>query len=182
TVAFRGLSAEAERLFRGPIGQPGPTTGIGRMLAERRPIQITDVTDDIAYRQGDPLRVRTVQVLGARSAVWLPLLKADAVVGAVAERVSGQPAFGHRRRRGLRIRRGGGRVSSACYPEPRHRLRRAAARDPHPEGRGRGRPDGRHVGADADPRYRAGPDVSEPAERRGASRGLSCAPGGAAAP
>src|SRR5881409_1613453 len=37
TVAFRGLSAEAERLFRGPIGQPGPTTGIGRMLAERRP-------------------------------------------------------------------------------------------------------------------------------------------------
>src|SRR5207244_3699179 len=84
TVAFRGLSAEAERLFRGPIGQPGPTTGIGRMLAERRPIQITDVTDDIAYRQGDPLRVRTVQVLGARSAVWLPLLKADAVVGALA--------------------------------------------------------------------------------------------------
>src|SRR5438128_3138112 len=84
TVAFRGLSAEAERLFRGPIGPPGPTTGIGRMLAERRPIQITDVTDDIAYRQGDPLRVRTVQVLGARSAVWLPLLKADAVVGALA--------------------------------------------------------------------------------------------------
>src|SRR5438128_6846674 len=84
TVAFRGLSAEAERLFRGPIGPPGPTTGIGRMLAERRPIQITGVTDDIAYRQGDPLRVRTVQVLGARSAVWLPLLKADAVVGALA--------------------------------------------------------------------------------------------------
>ncbi len=84
TVAFRGLSAEAERLFRGPIGQPGPATGIGRMLAERRPVQITDVTDDIAYQQGDPLRVRTVQVLGARSAVWLPLLKADAVVGALA--------------------------------------------------------------------------------------------------
>src|SRR5881409_3773547 len=32
TVAFHNLSAEAERLFRGPIGPPGPATGIGRML------------------------------------------------------------------------------------------------------------------------------------------------------
>jgi signal transduction histidine kinase len=84
TVACRGLSPEAERVFREPVPRPGPTTGLGRMLAERRPIQIADVTDDIAYRQGDPLRVRTVEFLGARSGVWLPLLKADEVVGALS--------------------------------------------------------------------------------------------------
>jgi|RhiMethySRZTD1v2_1073278.scaffolds.fasta_scaffold91074_2 two-component system, NtrC family, sensor kinase len=83
TVAFRGLSAEAERTFLEPIA-PGPATGFGRMLAERRPIQIADVTDDVAYRQGDPWRMRAVQLLSARSAVWLPLLKVDAIVGALA--------------------------------------------------------------------------------------------------
>ena len=83
TVAVRGLSAEAERAFLEPIA-PGPATGFGRMLAERRPIQIADVTDDVAYRQGDPWRMRAVQLLSARSAVWLPLLKVDAIVGALA--------------------------------------------------------------------------------------------------
>jgi len=53
TVACRGLSPEAERVFREPVHDPADD-GPGRMLAERRPIQIADVTDDIAYRQGDP--------------------------------------------------------------------------------------------------------------------------------
>jgi signal transduction histidine kinase/HAMP domain-containing protein len=82
-VAFRDISAEAQRTFRAPIA-PGPATGLGQILAERRPIQIADVTDDIAYRQGDSWSLRAVQLLNARSAVWLPLLKADEVVGAMA--------------------------------------------------------------------------------------------------
>ncbi len=84
TVACRGLSPEAETAFRAQPARPGPHSGLGRMLAEKRPVQVADVTDDIAYRQGDPLRARTVTMLGARTAMWLPLLKGDAVVGALA--------------------------------------------------------------------------------------------------
>ena len=84
TVACRGLSPEAERAFRADPMRPGPLSGLGRLLAEQRPIQVADITDDIAYRQGDPLRARTVTLLGARTAMWIPLLKSDTVVGALA--------------------------------------------------------------------------------------------------
>jgi signal transduction histidine kinase len=84
TVACRGLSPEAETAFREQPARPGLHSGLGRMLAEKRPVQVADITDDIAYRQGDPLRARTVTLLGARTAMWLPLLKSDAVVGALS--------------------------------------------------------------------------------------------------
>src|SRR5262245_57937547 len=82
--ASRGLSPEAEAHYRARPTRPGARSGLGKMLAEKRPVQIADITDDEAYRQGDPLRVRTVKVLGARTAVWLPLLKGgETVVGAL---------------------------------------------------------------------------------------------------
>ena len=84
TVACLGLSPKAETAFRAQPARPGPHSGLGRMLAEKRPVQVADVTDDIAYRQGDPLRAITVTLLGARTAMWLPLLKSDAVVGALS--------------------------------------------------------------------------------------------------
>jgi GAF domain-containing protein len=83
-AACRGLSPEAEAYFRDPARpEPTPASGLGRMLASRRPVQIEDITDDDAFRAGDPLRMRTVRLLGARTAVWLPLLKGDEVIGAM---------------------------------------------------------------------------------------------------
>src|SRR5262249_16750176 len=84
TVACRGLTAEEEARFRSAPIQPGPHSGLGRMLAESRAVQVGDLTDDAAYREGDPRRMRFVTVLGARSAMWGPLLKNGVVVGAVA--------------------------------------------------------------------------------------------------
>jgi GAF domain-containing protein len=84
TVACRGLSPEAEAAFRAQPARPGPSSGLGRMLATKQPVHIADVTDDPVIRQGDPLRTRTVTLLRARTAMWLPLLKSDAVVGAMA--------------------------------------------------------------------------------------------------
>jgi GAF domain-containing protein/HAMP domain-containing protein len=83
-TACRGLSPEAEAEFRSP-DRPTPTqrSGLGRMLATKRPVQVEDITDDEAYRAGDPLRLRTVRILGARTAVWLPLLKGEDVIGAM---------------------------------------------------------------------------------------------------
>jgi signal transduction histidine kinase len=86
TIACRGLSPDQETTFRSESesAPPGPYSGLGRLLAEKRPVQVADLTDDIAYRQGDPRRVRFVTLLGARSGMWVPLLKNDVVVGATA--------------------------------------------------------------------------------------------------
>jgi signal transduction histidine kinase len=50
-------------------------------VRERRPIHIEDLTADRAYTERDPTRLETVEVLGARSGVWVPLLKEDMSVG-----------------------------------------------------------------------------------------------------
>jgi GAF domain-containing protein/anti-sigma regulatory factor (Ser/Thr protein kinase) len=84
TIACHRLTPDQEAAFRSESVPPGPYSGLGRLLAGKRPVQVADVTDDIAYRQGDPRRLRFVTLLGARSAMWVPLLKNDVVVGAMA--------------------------------------------------------------------------------------------------
>jgi GAF domain-containing protein len=84
TIACHGLTPDQETTFRSESVPPGPYSGLGRLLAGKRPVQVADLTDDIAYRQGDPRRVRFVTLLGARSGTWVPLLKNDVVVGAMA--------------------------------------------------------------------------------------------------
>ena len=82
-MATRGASPEAVEHYRRPFGA-GPTTGFGRMLAEKRPIHIADLTDEDAYRQRDPLRLATVEIMGARTFLAVPFIKDNAVVGAMA--------------------------------------------------------------------------------------------------
>src|SRR4030095_15923198 len=65
-MAPRGASPAAVEHFPRVL-RPSPTTGLGRMLAEKRPIHIPDLLDDNAYRERDPLRITTVEVLGART-------------------------------------------------------------------------------------------------------------------
>jgi GAF domain-containing protein len=84
TIACHGLTPDQETTFRSESIPPGPYSGLGRLLAGKRPVQVADLTDDIAYRQGDLRRVRFVTLLGARSAMWVPLLQNDVVVGAMA--------------------------------------------------------------------------------------------------
>jgi signal transduction histidine kinase len=61
----------------------GPTTGLGRLVRDRRPVHITDLTDDPAYRERDPLRMAHVELLGARTFLAVPMLKEGALLGAV---------------------------------------------------------------------------------------------------
>jgi signal transduction histidine kinase len=79
-AAHRGVPPDAEEAFR--RFRAGPTTGLGRMLAERQPVHIPDIRAEEAYRQGDPLRVATADLLGARTFLAVPLLKDSAVLGA----------------------------------------------------------------------------------------------------
>jgi signal transduction histidine kinase len=81
-VAVRGGSPAVAEHFRRLV-RPGPLTGLGRLLVEKRPVHIPDITDDDAYRQRDPLRVATIELMQARTWLGVPLLKEDAVAGAL---------------------------------------------------------------------------------------------------
>jgi signal transduction histidine kinase len=64
--------------------QPTPSSGIGRALAMRRTVHIADITEDEAYRAGDPQRLRTVEQLRARTCLWIPFVKQESVLGVAA--------------------------------------------------------------------------------------------------
>ncbi|HEV8675642.1 MAG TPA: GAF domain-containing protein, partial [Methylomirabilota bacterium] len=59
----------------------GPHTGLGRALRERRPVHIEDMLADRAYAERDPTRLQTLELLGARTGVWVPMLKEDKAIG-----------------------------------------------------------------------------------------------------
>ena len=60
----------------------GPDTGLGRMAAAREVMNIVDVRAEAVYRSGDPLRLATADLGGARSFAAIPMLAGDRLVGA----------------------------------------------------------------------------------------------------
>jgi signal transduction histidine kinase len=81
-VAQRGATGAFAELMRAPRRRPGPHTGLGRILTQKGPVQIEDMTQDIAYLERDPLRVETVEIGGMRTWLGVPMLKEGEVVGA----------------------------------------------------------------------------------------------------
>jgi GAF domain-containing protein/anti-sigma regulatory factor (Ser/Thr protein kinase) len=66
----------------GPV-HVGPTTGLARVLRTRQPIHIIDIKADATYAEGDPLRVATADLAGARTLLLVPMLKEHQVVGVI---------------------------------------------------------------------------------------------------
>jgi DNA-binding CsgD family transcriptional regulator/transcriptional regulator with GAF, ATPase, and Fis domain len=60
----------------------GPQTGLGRMAAGHEIVNIFDVRSEGVYQSGDPLRIATADLGGARSFVAIPMLAGDRLVGA----------------------------------------------------------------------------------------------------
>jgi len=85
TVAtLLGATPEYEEfLRRGPI-RPGPKTALGRLVTERRPVHIPDITADPAYKERDPLRVAAAELEGTRTLLVVPLLKESTLIGGIA--------------------------------------------------------------------------------------------------
>jgi signal transduction histidine kinase len=81
-AAERGTAPDFAEVMRAPR-RPGPHTGLGRILSEKGPVRIDDLTQDIAYLERDPLRVQTVELGGMRAWVGVPMLKEGEVVGAL---------------------------------------------------------------------------------------------------
>jgi len=66
----------------GPI-RPSPKTGLGRLAHTKQIVHIPDLKAEPAYAERQPLRVVTVEQAGARSFLGVPMLKQNALVGAI---------------------------------------------------------------------------------------------------
>ena len=83
TAAQRGGSPEFARwvVERGAFV---PEHNLQRLIAERRPIQLADMMESPAYRDGAPITVKVVELGKARTFLFVPLIKEDKVVGSLA--------------------------------------------------------------------------------------------------
>ena len=79
-AAHRGANAEWLAYAKQGI-HPKPGTGLWRMLDERRPVHIADIRTDAAYP--DPQRMISVELLRARTCLWVPMLKENTLIGAL---------------------------------------------------------------------------------------------------
>jgi GAF domain-containing protein/anti-sigma regulatory factor (Ser/Thr protein kinase) len=89
--AFRSVALHnpppmyAEMHRRDPIFHPSPVTAFGRAVATKQPVQVADMQSDPAYVDVPPgFTAPQIPLLaGARTALAVPMLKEDEVVGAI---------------------------------------------------------------------------------------------------
>ncbi len=67
---------------RGPL-RPNPKLAIGRLAETKQVFQIPDIKAEPVYAEGEPLRVATVEIAGARTLLGVPMLKEGQLVGAI---------------------------------------------------------------------------------------------------
>jgi len=83
-VALRDApSAFAEFQQRAPI-HATPASGLGRIMSTRQPVHIIDTMAEQRYIDGDPYAVTAVKLSGSRTLIFVPMLKDDELVGAIA--------------------------------------------------------------------------------------------------
>jgi GAF domain-containing protein len=68
---------------RDPSFHPGPNHPLARMAASRELQHITDLKSDVSYLERDPTLIPIVDLAGARTALVVPMLKDDMLVGAI---------------------------------------------------------------------------------------------------
>ena len=76
--AFARAIAQREPSFR-----PNPLTPLGRMVATKQLVHVADYGQEPAYKQRDPAAVRTFELAGARSVIFVPMLKDDVLIGTI---------------------------------------------------------------------------------------------------
>src|SRR5215471_8102669 len=66
----------------GPL-RPGPDTALARLALTKQVSHIPDLKAGAAYSEHDPLRIVTIEQVGARSLLAAPMLKENELVGAI---------------------------------------------------------------------------------------------------
>ncbi|MEO6747943.1 MAG: GAF domain-containing protein, partial [Caldimonas sp.] len=72
-----------DAFLRQPI-KASPISGLGRIAATKAAVHIPDLIDDDAYRAGDALRRRSVELGGIRTWLGVPILRDGELIGAIA--------------------------------------------------------------------------------------------------
>jgi GAF domain-containing protein len=81
---YNAPSAFAERRRAAPVLQVNPRGALGRVIAEKRFVQIENMAEHSLYKEKVPPYVDLVEKARARTLLVAPLLKEDAVVGVFA--------------------------------------------------------------------------------------------------
>src|SRR5262245_56455398 len=80
-------AAFAEYLKRGPHRPPlnrvSPRTPIGRVIQSRQLVHLTDYRTDQSYLDRDPMTVAAIELGGIRTLLVVPMIKNDALMGAI---------------------------------------------------------------------------------------------------
>src|SRR5262249_9455931 len=63
--------------------RPSPKTALGRMATTKQVVQVADVAAGPSYAERDPWTVGAVELAGIRTAVAVPLLKDNELIGAI---------------------------------------------------------------------------------------------------
>ena len=75
--------AFSEKWRVGTLFRPSSSVPTARVFDTRQPVQVRDLKEDRSYSDGDPLAVASVNVAGIRSLIAVPMLKENAIVGAL---------------------------------------------------------------------------------------------------
>jgi signal transduction histidine kinase/CheY-like chemotaxis protein len=82
--ASLGVPAQAVEFFgAGPI-RPPPGSGFAQMVEAKKTLHVIDACDTQAYRSSDEHRVATVDLMGARTFLNVPILKDNELLGVIA--------------------------------------------------------------------------------------------------
>jgi GAF domain-containing protein len=68
-----------------------PSAPLARIAATKGIVHIADLTQDVAYQEQDPRIVALVEAVGARTMVMVPMLKDNALIGAIAILAESRP-------------------------------------------------------------------------------------------
>src|SRR5262249_24791044 len=85
-AAFHGAlpAAFTEKWRSGMMPRLDSNILMARAAQSRKPLQVADLRDDQAYRDGQPLTVTAVDVAGIRTLLGVTMFKDDELVGAIA--------------------------------------------------------------------------------------------------
>src|SRR4029453_16636151 len=84
-AAFHGAlpAAFTEQWRSGMMARLDSNTPLARAAQSRKPLQVADLRDDQAYRDGQPLTVTAADVAGIRTLLSVPMLKDDDLGGGI---------------------------------------------------------------------------------------------------
>jgi GAF domain-containing protein len=83
-ATFNTPPAFAEARQRDPVFRPGPLSPPARVAATKQLVHISDLSEDEAYKRGDPVVMEFVKLAGVRTLLAVPMLKEQELIGVIA--------------------------------------------------------------------------------------------------